>query len=497
MSTVESPTKVNHYPLYINGESVEAQSGKKFEVFNPTTGQVIATVSQAGSEDVDKAVKAARAAFPSWSQTPAAMRSVLINKLADLLEANLPEFAALETQNNGKPINESTYVDLPMTVDCFRFYAAAARTIKGETHPNPGMMLYTRKEPLGVIGQIIPWNFPIMMVSWKLGPALAAGNTVVLKPAEQTPLTALKLAELIKEAGFPDGVVNIVTGFGDTGQAIVEHEDVDKIAFTGSTEVGKLIMEKASKTLKKVTLELGGKSPNVVFEDANIEQAIRGALFGIYFNQGQCCTAGSRLFVQESIYDEFVEKFLDKIKSIQMGDPTQPTTQIGPIVSQEQYDRVKNYVKIGQEEGATLAHGGVSPDGELANGWFVEPTVFTNVTNDMKIAQEEIFGPVVSIIKFKDEAEAEHLVNDIAYGLASAIWTENLKRAHNFAGKIKAGYVWVNTYNVLPIEAPFGGYKQSGIGREFGLGSLDAYTETKTVLVDLNEASPITGWYRV
>ncbi len=359
----------------------------------------------------------------------------------------------------------------------------------------PGALTYTLKEPVGVCGQIIPWNFPILMAAWKLAPALAAGNCVVLKPAEQTPLTALRLGELLHEAGVPEGVINVVPGLGAVaGDALVKHPLVNKIAFTGSTAVGKHIMKHAADSLKRVSLELGGKAPNVVFEDADLDQAVNSALFAIYFNQGQICTAGSRLFLQASIYDTFMEKFLSRIASLRVGDPTQNTTQIGALVSQAQFDKVSSYLQIGQQEGATLAFGGQTLRDEL-KGWFVQPTVFTDVRNDMRIAQEEIFGPVLSVLRFEDEADAIRQVNDISYGLVSAVWTQNIKRAHNFARKIQAGYVWVNSYNVLPVEAPFGGYKQSGFGRELGLGALEMYTETKNVYVDLLPQTPVSGWY--
>lgn len=487
---------VQHTQLFINGDFVEAQSEQTFVSVNPATGETIAQVAYANAEDVDKAVNAARAAHDSgvWRDKPAAERSVILNRFADLLEKHAPEIAALETQDNGKPINEASFVDLPMSIDNYRYYAAAARFINGQNLPVPGAMAYTRKEPVGVCGLIVPWNFPTLMATWKLAPALAAGNTVVLKPAEQTPLSALRLAQLFKEAGVPDGVVNVVTGDGQTGEALVNHEKVDKIAFTGSTEVGRRVMANAAKTLKRVTLELGGKAPNVIFDDADLDQAVNAALFANFFNQGQACTAGSRLFVQASIYDAFMEKFLDRVAKLRVGDPTQNTTQIGALVSQEQYDKVAEYIRIGQDEGATLAFGGklLQPEHK---GFFVQPTVFTDVKNSMRIAQEEIFGPVLSVIRFQDEEEAIRLVNDISYGLASAVWSKDIKRAHNFAHRIQAGYVWINTYNVIPVEAPFGGYKNSGIGRELGSAAIDAYTESKTVYVDLMPASPVTGWY--
>lgn len=490
--------EVKSTQLFIGGEAVEPLSGAYFNTYNPATGQVIAQVAEAGVEDVDRAVKAAHAAHVSgvWGQKPAAERSLIMNKFADLIQQNSEGLAALETENNGKPINESSFIDIPMAIDCIRYYAAAARMIGGQAVPVPGALTYTLKEPVGVCGQIIPWNFPILMASWKLGPALAAGNTIVLKPAEQTPLTALRLAELFKEAGGPDGVLNVITGDGKAGEALVKHPLVNKIAFTGSTEVGKQVMANAAASLKRVSLELGGKAPNVVFEDADLEQAVNGALFAIYFNQGQICTAGARLFVQDSIYDTFMEKLLSKIAKLRVGDPSQNTTQIGALVSEEQYNKVLSYIQIGQDEGAKVAFGGQSLRDKLG-GLFVEPTILSEVTGQMRVAQEEIFGPVLAVLRFTDEDHAAQLVNDIPYGLVSAVWTRDVKRAHNFARRIEAGYVWINTYNILPAEAPFGGYKQSGFGRELGLGALEMYTETKNVYIELQEQSPITGWYGV
>ncbi len=493
----QSPVRTTK--LFINGQEVDALSGETFETINPATGNVIAHVAQAGDEDVDAAVRAAHEAHVSgvWREKSAAERSIILNRVADLMQENLAGLAALETEDNGKPINESSFIDLPMAIDAFRFYASAARMISGQAVPLPGALTYTLKEPVGVCAQIIPWNFPLMMAAWKLGPALAAGNTVVLKPAEQTPLTALRLAEIFSAAGMPDGVVNVITGDGRTGASLVKHPLVDKIAFTGSTEVGKQVMVEAAHSLKRVSLELGGKAPNVVFADADLDQAVNGALFAIYFNQGQICTAGSRLFLQDSIHDAFMEKFLSKIATLRIGDPTQNTTQIGPVASQDQFDKVTRYIEIGKKEGATLAFGGEVLRDEERKGYFIQPTVFTDVHNSMQIAQEEIFGPVLSVIRFKDEDDAARLVNDIPYGLVSAIWTQDIKKAHNFARRIQAGYVWINTYNVLPVEAPFGGYKQSGFGRELGLGALEMYTETKNVYVELGAQAPITGWYGV
>ncbi|MFN8673782.1 MAG: aldehyde dehydrogenase family protein [Candidatus Sericytochromatia bacterium] len=480
--------------LFIDGKFENSLSGKTFKVYNPATGEVIANVQEGDKEDINKAVLSARKAFPAWSETPAAARSIMLNKLADLLEAKKEEFARLESLNTGKPIVESLFVDLGMAIDCFRFYASASRLVRGETIPVPsGHFAYTLKEPIGVVGQIIPWNFPVTMAAWKLGPALAAGCTVVLKPAEQTPITALKLAELINEAGIPAGVVNVVPGFGETaGAALVEHPDVDKIAFTGETKTGKLIMENAAKTLKKVSLELGGKAPNIIFEDANLDMAVKTAAWAIYFNQGQTCVSGSRLYVQESVYDQVMEKLVEFSKKIRMGSPLEMSTQIGAVVSQEQFDKIMSYIEIGKQEGAKVAVGGNRAGGEFSKGLFIEPTVL-EATQKMRVVQEEIFGPVLSVVKFKDINEAIELANDVQYGLASAVWTTNLNTANTMAKKIKAGTVWVNTYNFICHEVPFGGYKQSGIGREMGLQAVDLYMETKSIIMDMGANTP--NWY--
>jgi acyl-CoA reductase-like NAD-dependent aldehyde dehydrogenase len=493
--TTETNSKVMELSLFVNGNFEKASSGKTFEVINPATGEVLAHVQQGEKEDIDRAVKSARNAFQSWSEMPGVARGNLLNKLADLLESKKEEFAKLETLNTGKPIIESTFVDLPMAIDCFRFYAGVSRLIRGETIPVPsGQFVYTLKEPIGVVGQIIPWNFPTLMAAWKLAPALAAGNTVVLKPAEQTPITALKLAELINEAGFPPGVVNIITGFGEgAGSALVEHPDVDKIAFTGETRTGRIIMETASKTLKRVSLELGGKAPNIVFEDADLDAAVRGSLFAVYLNQGQACVSGSRLYVQESIYDEFITKLLEGAKKIRIGNPLDMSTQIGALSSKEQFEKVTNYIEIGKNEGAKLLFTGQKPNGDLSKGFFVAPTIFES-NNNMRISQEEIFGPVLTVIKFKDVNDVINKANDNIYGLAAALWTKNIQTAHIVARKIRSGTVWINTYNFLYNEAPFGGYKSSGFGRELGLQAIDLYTETKTVCVDLGQTP---NWYGI
>lgn len=473
--------------LLINGEWVESTSGKTFSTVDPSTGKVIAVVSEAGPEDVDKAVKAARQAFENgpWKKMSASERGRLIYKLADLIEAHKEEFAQLETLDNGKPINETRNADVPLAIDHFRYYAGWATKIVGQTIPVAGNYFnYTRHEPVGVVGQIIPWNFPLLMAAWKLGAALATGCTVVLKPAEQTPLSALYLGELALEAGFPPGVLNIIPGFGETaGAPLVDHPDVDKIAFTGSTEVGKSIMRRAAGTVKKITLELGGKSPNIILPDADMSRAIPGALSGVMFNQGQVCCAGSRLFIQKKSYDNVVADLALHAKNIKQGPGLDPSTQIGPLVSQEQLTRVGNYIEKGKEEGAEIVTGGIYGEGD---GYFVTPTIFADVRDEMTIAKEEIFGPVVAAMPFEDLDDLIRRANDSTYGLAAGLWTQDLQKAHYISNQLKAGTVWVNCYNVFDAASPFGGYKQSGIGREMGSYALDNYTEVKSVWINLN-----------
>lgn len=478
---------IAHTQLLIDNEWVDSLSGKTFETLNPTTGETICSVAEADTADVDRAVKAARSAFEDgeWAHMSARRRGELLFVLANLIEQHRDELARLETLDNGKPLSQSLTVDLPLTVQCYRYYAGWADKIQGRTVPVDGpYFTYTRHEPIGVVGQIIPWNFPLIMQAWKLAPALAAGNTVVFKPASNTPLTALRVGELIVEAGFPPGVVNIVPGAGSiAGMAIASHTDIDKVAFTGSTEVGHSIMAAAaSSNLKRVTLELGGKSPNIVFVDADMDAALVGAHFGLFYNQGQCCTAGSRLFVQDSIYDEFVQRSVELARNRIVGDPFDPETEQGPLVSQAQMDRVMHYIESGMREGAHLLCGG---DRFGDRGFFVKPTVFADVRDDMTIAQEEIFGPVMSIIKFKDIDEAIRRANQTIYGLAAAVWTRDISKAHAIAHALKAGTVWVNCYDVFDAAAPFGGFKQSGIGRELGEYALHEYTEVKTVTVKL------------
>ncbi|AZV41081.1 betaine-aldehyde dehydrogenase [Peribacillus asahii] len=473
--------------LLINGEWVEAASGQTFETLDPSNGKVLAVVSEAGPEDVDRAVKAARQAFENgpWRKMSASERGRLIYKLADLMEAHQEELAQLETLDNGKPINETRNADVPLAIDHIRYYAGWTTKIMGQTIPVAGNYFnYTRHEPVGVVGQIIPWNFPLLMATWKLGAALATGCTIVLKPAEQTPLSALYLGQLALEAGIPAGVLNIVPGFGETaGAPLVDHPDVDKIAFTGSTSVGKMIMRQAAGAVKKISLELGGKSPNIILPDADMSKAIPGALMGIMFNQGQVCCAGSRLYIQKKSYDNVVADLASHAKNIKQGAGINPSTQIGPLVSQEQLERVGKYIELGKQEGAEVVAGGVYGQGE---GYFVEPTIFADVNDEMTIAKEEIFGPVVSAMPFEDLDDVIRRANNSEYGLAAGLWTQDVKKAHYVANQLKAGTVWVNCYNVFDAASPFGGYKQSGIGREMGSYALDNYTEVKSVWINLN-----------
>ncbi|KAL4735253.1 aldehyde dehydrogenase [Aspergillus similis] len=489
-TTIETPVVKYEQPLglFINNEFVKGVEGKTFQVINPSNEKVITSVHEATEKDVDVAVAAARAAFEgSWRQVTPSERGILINKLADLMEREIDTLAAIESLDNGKAFTMAK-VDLANAIGCLRYYAGWADKIHGQTiDTNPETLTYTRHEPVGVCGQIIPWNFPLLMWSWKIGPAVAAGNTVVLKTAEQTPLSALYAAKLIKEAGFPAGVINIISGFGRTaGAAISSHMDIDKVAFTGSTLVGRTILQAAAKSnLKKVTLELGGKSPNIVFDDADIDNAISWANFGIFFNHGQCCCAGSRILVQEGVYDKFVARFKERAAKNKVGNPFEQDTFQGPQVSKLQFDRIMEYINHGKQAGATVATGG---DRHGQEGYFIQPTVFTDVTSDMKIAQEEIFGPVVTIQKFKDEAEAIKIGNSTDYGLAAAVHTKNVNVAIRVSNALRAGTVWINNYNMISYQAPFGGFKQSGIGRELGSYALENYTQIKTVHYRLGDA---------
>jgi acyl-CoA reductase-like NAD-dependent aldehyde dehydrogenase len=474
--------------MLIGGQWVEAASGKTFETLNPATGEVLARVAEGDAEDINRAVAAARKAFEGpWSKMTPSQRGQLLWKLADLIEKNGDEMARLETLDNGKPIKYSKGGDVPLTVDHFRYFAGWATKIEGNTIPVsiPNMFTYTLREPVGVVGQIIPWNFPMQMAAWKLAPALACGNTVVLKPAEQTPLTALRIGELALEAGFPEGVINIVPGYGETaGAALVNHPDVDKIAFTGSTEVGKKILQASAGNLKKVTLELGGKSPNIIFPDADLKFAVRGAINAIFFNQGQVCTAGSRLFVEKSVYDQVLSSLADSAAKMKLGNGMDSATDMGPVITEEQLNRVMGYIEAGKSEGARVATGGERANGDLSNGYFIKPTVFDGASDSMKIAQEEIFGPVVVALPFEDIDDLAARANKSIYGLAAGVWTSDVKKAHKMAAALKAGVVWVNTYNMFDAAAPFGGYKQSGYGREMGHAVLDAYTQVKTVWIN-------------
>lgn len=471
--------------MYIGGKWLESVTGRTFESLNPATGELLAVVSEANSDDVNAAVEAARKAFDDgpWSKMSAAERSRLIYKLADLMEENKEELAQLDTLDNGKPIRETTAADIPLAIEHFRYYAGWATKIVGQTIPVQGEFFnYTRHEPVGVVGQIIPWNFPLLMASWKLGAALATGCTVVLKPAEQTPLSALYLAELAEKAGFPEGVLNVINGFGETaGTPLVKHPKVNKIAFTGSTEVGKFIMSEASNTLKRVTLELGGKSPNIVLPDADMSRAVPGALSGIMFNQGQVCCAGSRLFIQKKSFDHVMADLVSHSRNIKQGEGLNQATEMGPLVSKEQQNRVVNYINKGKEEGAELLTGGNYTE----KGYFVEPTIFADVSDNMTIAKEEIFGPVVAAMPFEDLDEVIERANDSDYGLAAGLWTENVKNAHYVANRLRAGTVWVNCYNAFDAASPFGGFKQSGFGREMGSYALNNYTEVKSVWINL------------
>jgi aldehyde dehydrogenase (NAD+) len=483
-------TAVIRRQLFINGEWRDAAGGKTIEVVNPATEEVIAEVASAEQGDVDAAVAAARAAFGGpWSKLSARERGRIVWKIGERLMERADEIARLETLHNGKPIFESRQIEVPAAAECFQYFAGWADKIHGETIPVKGNFLtYTLREPVGVVAAIVPWNFPLLLTAWKVAPALACGNTVIIKPASQTPLTALALAEVAQEAGLPPGVLNVITGPGSkVGQMIVEHPGIDKIAFTGDTSTGKGIMKGSADTLKRITLELGGKSPNIVFPDADLDAALRGATTGIFYGKGEVCAAGSRLLVDKSIKNEFIDKVAARAKKMAPGDPMDPKTRLGAISSKKQLENDLRYIELAKKEGAQLVAGGGRADIGTGKGYFLQPTVFDGVTPEMTIAREEIFGPVLAAIEFGDVDEAIARANDSNYGLAAAVWTKDIKKAHYVARKLQAGTVWINTYNVYDTAAPFGGYKQSGFGREMSMHALEHYTQLKSVWVDLNQ----------
>ena len=476
------------HQLFINGEFVDALSGETLATLNPHDNSVIAQVAMAGHADVDLAVKAAQQAFPAWSRMQAADRGRILLKLADLIEANGEELARLESLDTGHPIRDCRMLDVPRTAGCFRYFGGMADKFQGETIPvDAGFLNYTLREPLGVVGQVVPWNFPLMFTSWKMAPALAAGNTIVLKPAEITPLTTLKIAELMREAGMPAGVVNILPGLGNVaGQYIAEHPDIAKIAFTGSTATGKRIVQASAGNLKKVQLELGGKGANIVFEDANLIAAVNGAAWAIFHNQGQACIAGSRLVLHENIADAFLEKFIALANSIRLGNPLDPETEMGPLTSAMHRDRVLSYVEVAKAEGGEVLAGGVAPGGDLADGCYVRPTIIRAKSYRDRVAQEEVFGPFVTVLTFKTDAEALEIANGTEYGLGSGLWTTHLQRAHLFAREIRSGMVWINSYKRVNPGSPFGGTGQSGYGREMGFDAMREYTQVKSVWVNID-----------
>ena len=490
---VEAPgsEEIRRYRMLVGGEWVDALSGKTFESTNPYTGKVWATAPEADEEDVDRAVRAAREAFDEgpWGRMTGTERARLLRRFAELLAENAEDIARVESTDNGKLLREMGG-QLKSLPEWYYYFAGAADKIQGETIPSdkPNFFVYTRREPIGVVGAIVPWNSPLLLLTFKLAPALAAGCTFVVKPAEQTPASILEFAKLFEEAGFPPGVVNVVTGFGDpTGRALVRHPGVDKVAFTGSTETGKAVMKDAADHLAKVSLELGGKSPNIVFDDADLEATNNGVVSGIFAATGQTCIAGSRLFVHGRAHDELVERLSEKAGTIRLGDPLEAETEMGPVAFKEQLDKVQGYIQAGQDEGAELVSGGKRPDTEaLRDGYFIEPTIFTGVDNGMRIAREEIFGPVLSVIPFEDEDDLIWQANDTDYGLAAGIWTRDIQKAHRVAHALRAGTVWINAYRTLSFNTPFGGYKMSGLGRENGLESIKEYTEVKSVWVELS-----------
>lgn len=487
VETIQRPT-IRQTQCFIGGQWVPSASGKTFETLHPATEEVIAQIAEGDEADVDAAAKAARAALETgpWSTMDARDRGQLLHRLADLIEEEIDELAALETFDNGKPISDARNIDLPLVIDCLRYYAGYADKIHGQTIPIRGNYLcYTKKEPVGVVGQIIPWNFPALMAAWKWGPALAAGCTIVMKPAEQTPLSCLRMARLAQKAGIPDGVINVIPGYGPTaGGAIVRHPGIDKVAFTGEYITAQTIMAEAAPSLKRLTFELGGKSPNIIFPDADLEAAVQGTHFGLYFNQGQCCCAGSRVFVEKSIHDEFVDRLAAMNTERRLGDPFDPETEQGPQVDQAQMDKILSYIDKGNQEGAVCLTGGKRYGDR---GYYVEPTLFDQVNDDMAIAQDEIFGPVLSVLTFDNVDELVDRANRSKYGLAAAVWTKDIQKAHRMAHRLRAGTVWVNCYDVFDAAAPFGGFKMSGMGRELGAEGLRPYLECKTITVALGD----------
>ncbi|MBI4818807.1 MAG: aldehyde dehydrogenase family protein [Deltaproteobacteria bacterium] len=482
--------------MWIRGEWVSAKSGKTREVINPSTGQVIATVPEAGVDDVRDAIAAARSAFDEgpWGKLTARDRGQLLFKIAEKVRARGEELARTDTMNMGKPIVEAEF-DVADAAHCFEYYGGLATKIRGDalTVPDNAFSVVVR-EPVGAVGQIIPWNYPLLMSAWKLGPALCAGCTSVLKPAEQSPLSALILGEILADSGLPPGVVNIITGDGPTaGGTLVEDPRIDKIAFTGGVDTGRLVIQNAAKTIKRTTIELGGKNPNIVFADADFEAAVDGALFGAFANQGEVCSAGSRLLVEKSIYDKMVAALEAKVKRVKLGNPLLRETKMGPLVTEEHMNKVLSYIEIGKKEGRLIAGGRRATEGELARGWYLEPTIFADVDNRARIGQEEIFGPVLAVIPFSDEAEAIRLANDTPFGLAGGVWTTNVFRGIRVMKALRAGILWLNNYHPTYNEAPWGGYKQSGFGRELGPYGLEAYLETKQMNINLTEG-PL-GWY--
>lgn len=495
LSDIQKAAGLRHpirHQLFIDGQFVDALSGQTLPTFNPHDNTLITQVAMAGPEDVERAVQAAERAFPRWSRMGAAERGRILLKLADLIETNAEELARLESLDTGHPLKDSRALDVPRTAGCYRYFGGMADKFQGETIPvEPGFLNYTLREPVGVVGQVVPWNFPLMFTAWKMAPALAAGNCIVMKPAEITPLSSLKIAELMAEAGMPPGVVNMIPGLGSVaGQAIAEHPRIAKVAFTGSTATGRRIVEASASNLKKVQLELGGKGPNIVFEDANLLAAVNGSAWAIFHNQGQACIAGSRLMLHESIADAFLEKFVPLAESIRLGNPMDEQTEMGPLTSAQHRDRVLSYVDVCRNQGGEVISGGRAPGGDLAQGCYVQPTIVRAASHLDRVAQEEVFGPFVTVLNFKDEAEALAIANSTDYGLGSGLWTNQLQRAHRFARDLKAGMVWVNSYKRVNPGSPFGGVGLSGYGREMGFDAMHEYTQVKSVWVNVDAQIP-------